>query len=61
MKVEFDQHLLPLGLGRVGRVEVNRLDVERQKGEVSIVDIEHGAAGAMLEHVAGLEVLPIEP
>ena len=60
MKVEVDQHLLPLGLGGVGRVEMDRLDVERQQGEVSIVDVEHGAAGAMLEHVAGLEILPVE-
>jgi hypothetical protein len=55
-----DQHLLPLGLGGVGRVEMHLLDIEGQQGEVGVVDVEHGATGAMLEHVAGFEILPVE-
>src|SRR5271168_2270742 len=55
-----DQHLLPLRLGGVGRVEMDLLDIEGQQGEVGVVDVEHGAAGTMLEHVAGFEVLPVE-
>src|SRR5258708_18921058 len=55
-----DQHLLPLRLGRVGRVEVDRLNIEGEQGEVGIVDVQHGAAGTMLEHVAGREIFPIE-
>src|SRR5271155_2600016 len=55
-----DQHLLPLRLGGVGRVEMDLLDIEGQQGEVGVVDVEHGAAGAMLEHVAGFEIFPVE-
>src|ERR1700722_3660858 len=55
-----DQHLLPLGFGGVRRIKMDLLDVEGQQREVSVVDVEDGAAGAMLEHVAGLEVLKIE-
>ena len=36
------------------------LDVEGQQREVGVVDVEYGAAGAMLEHVAGLEILIVE-
>jgi hypothetical protein len=38
----------------------NRLRVYGQSREPGIVDVEDGAAGAVLEHIAGLEVLPVE-
>jgi hypothetical protein len=60
VKVESTSRLLPLRFGRIGRVEMNLLNVQRQEGEVGIVDIEHGPAGAVLEHVARLEILPVE-
>src|ERR1700679_1115935 len=42
-----DQHLLPLGLGGVRRIKMDLLDVERQQGDVSVVDVENGATGAV--------------
>jgi hypothetical protein len=44
-----DKRLLPLRLGSIGRVEMDRLDVQRQQREPGIVGIEDGAAGAMLD------------
>src|SRR6266436_2930665 len=56
-----DERFFPFGLGCVRSVKMELLDVERQQREIGVVDIEDGAAGSMLEHVAGLEVLIVEP
>src|SRR5271163_1435859 len=56
-----DQHLLPLGLGGVRRIKMDLLDVEGQQGEVSVVYVENGATGAVLEHITRLEVFKIKP
>ena len=36
------------------------LHVQRQQGEIRIIDVQHRAAGTMFEHVALNEVLPVE-
>ena len=36
------------------------LHVQRQQREVGVVHVQHGAAGTVLEYIAGLEILPVQ-